>query len=195
MLDSVKVVPVVVLKELNDTIPTLQALVDGELPVAEITFRTACAEEAIKLGVKTFPDMLIGAGTVINGEQCKRAIKAGAKFIVSPGLSEEVCKICKEEGVEYFPGCVTPTEMMQAISLGLTTLKFFPASVYGGLKALKALSAPFPQVKFLPTGGIDIENLKEYLAFDKIAAVGGSWMMKGDIKENCLKIKEVVENL
>jgi 2-dehydro-3-deoxyphosphogluconate aldolase/(4S)-4-hydroxy-2-oxoglutarate aldolase len=192
-MENVKVVPVVVIKDLNDTIPTLQALVDGNLPVAEITFRTACAEEAIKLGVKTFPDMYIGAGTVINLDQCKKAINAGAKFIVSPGLSEEVAKYCKKKGVTYYPGCVTPTEIMKAIELGIEVVKFFPANVYGGLKAIKALAGPFKQIKFLPTGGVSLENLKEFLDYDKIFAVGGSWMMKGDIKANCLAIDKVIK--
>ena len=190
---EVKVVPVVVIKELNDTIPTLQALCDGNLPVAEITFRTACAEEAIRLGVKTFPDMYIGAGTVINVEQAKRAVNAGAKFIVSPGLSEEVARYCIENGITYYPGCVTPTEIMQAISLGINVVKFFPAQVYGGLKAIKALAGPFPQVKFLPTGGVDASNLKEFLDCDKIFAVGGSWMMKGDIVKNCIEINNIIK--
>ena len=179
------VVPVVVIQKLEDTVPTLQALCDGGVPVAEITFRTACAADAIREGVKKFPEMNIGAGTVINGEQAKAALEAGAKFIVSPGLSAEVAKICEEAGVPYLPGCVTPTEIMQALSLGITTLKFFPANVYGGLKALKALSAPFPQVRFLPTGGVDLTNINEFLAFDKIVAIGGSFMMKGDIVANC----------
>ena len=190
-----KVVPVVVIKELQDTIPTLQALCDGNLPVAEITFRTACAEEAIKLGVEKFPDMYIGAGTVINKEQAIKAINAGAKFIVSPGLSEEVALYCKEKGVTYYPGCVTPTEIMKAISLGINVVKFFPANVYGGLKAIKALAGPFPQVKFLPTGGVDLSNLKEFLEFDKIYAIGGSFMMKGDITQNCIEINKVLETL
>ncbi|MBQ3234988.1 MAG: bifunctional 4-hydroxy-2-oxoglutarate aldolase/2-dehydro-3-deoxy-phosphogluconate aldolase [Clostridia bacterium] len=190
---DVKVVPVVVINNIEDTIPTLQAMCDGNLPVAEITFRTACAEEAIKLGVKTFPDMYIGAGTVINVEQCKKAIDAGAKFIVSPGLSEEVALCCKEKGVTYYPGCVTPTEIMKAISLGIEVVKFFPANVYGGLKAIKALAGPFKQVKFLPTGGVSLENLKEFLEYDRIFAVGGSWMMKGDIKANCLAIDKVIK--
>ena len=192
-METVKVVPVVVIKELEDTIPTLQALVDGNLPVAEITFRTACAEEAIRLGVKTFPNMYIGAGTVINVEQAKRAIDAGAKFIVSPGLSDEVAEYCVKNGITYYPGCVTPTEIMKAISYGLKVVKFFPAQVYGGLKAIKALAGPFPQIKFLPTGGVDANYLKEFLDCDKIYAVGGSWMMKGDIVKNCLEINEIIK--
>ena len=192
-MQEVKVVPVVVIKDINDTIPTLQALIDGNLPVAEITFRTACAEEAIRLGVKTFPDMYIGAGTVINVDQAKRAVNAGAKFIVSPGLSEEVALYCKETGVTYYPGCITPTEIMKAISLGIDVIKFFPAGVFGGLKAIKALAGPFPQIKFLPTGGVDASNLKEFLDYEKIYAVGGSWMMKGDIVKNCLEINKIIK--
>ena len=192
---DVKVVPVVVINSIEQTLPTMQALCDGNLPVAEITFRTACAEEAIRLATKNFPDMYIGAGTVINVEQCKKAIDAGAKFIVSPGLSKEVALYCQEKGVTYYPGCVTPTEIMEAISLGIKVVKFFPANVYGGLKAIKALAGPFGQIKFLPTGGVSEENLKEFLECDKIFAVGGSWMMKGDIKANCLKINEIIKGV
>ena len=190
-MSNVKVVPVVVINDINDTIPTLSKLCEGNLPVAEITFRTACAEEAIRLGVKNFPDMYIGAGTVINKEQAIKAYNAGAKFIVSPGLSKEVALFCQEKGITYYPGCVTPTEIMEAISLGITVIKFFPANVYGGLKAIKALAGPFPQVKFLPTGGVDLTNLKEFLECDKIFAIGGSFMMKGDIVDNCKKICEI----
>ena len=193
LFDTARVVPVVVIKNIEDTLPTLGALCEGGLPVAEITFRTACAADAIRLGVEKFPDMHIGAGTVINAEQAKTAIEAGATFIVSPGLSAEVAEVCKNANVPYIPGCVTPTEIMQALALGITTLKFFPANVYGGLSAIKALSAPFPQVKFLPTGGVDMSNIQEFLAFDKIVAVGGSFMMKGDITENCKKLMEVIQ--
>ena len=192
MLDSVKVLPVVVLKALEDTVPTLSALRDGGIPAAEITFRTACARDAIALAAKEFPDMYIGAGTVINATQANEAIDAGAGFIVSPGLSREVAAVCKERGIPYFPGCATPTEIMEAISLGFDVVKFFPANVYGGLGAIKALSAPFPQVKFLPTGGVDLSNIRDFLAFDKIVAVGGSFMMKGDIRENCKQLMEVL---
>lgn len=187
-----KVIPVVVIKELDQTIPTLKALKDGGINCAEITFRTACAKDAIALGVKEFPDMNIGAGTVINLSQAKAAVKAGAKFLVSPGLSISVAKFAKKLGIDYYPGCVTPTEIMQAIECGIEVVKFFPANVYGGLKALKALAGPFPQLKFIPTGGVDLTNLEEFLAFDKIYAVGGSFMMKGDIVENCKKINEIV---
>ena len=173
-----KLIPVVVIKNLEDTEKILTALKNDGINCAEITFRTACAKDAIALACEKFPDMNVGAGTVINGEQCVDALNAGAKFIVSPGLSVEVAEICKANGVPYYPGCVTPTEIMQALDMGKTTVKFFPANVYGGLKALKALSAPFPQVKFIPTGGVNRENLDEFLAFDKVAAVGGSFFVE-----------------
>ena len=173
-----KCIPVVVIKELNETDKILTALKNNGIFTAEITFRTACAEEAIRYAVKNYPDMNVGAGTVINAEQCKRAIKAGAKFIVSPGLSVAVAKICKKANLQYYPGCVTPTEIMQALELGINIVKFFPANIYGGLKALKALSAPFPQVKFIPTGGVDRSNIDEFLAFDKVYAIGGSFFVK-----------------
>ncbi len=171
-------IPVVVIKELAETDKILSALKNNNINCAEITFRTACAAEAISYASKNYPDMEIGAGTVINAEQCKAALEAGATFIVSPGLSVEVAKICNERNIPYYPGCVTPTEIMQALELGITTVKFFPANVYGGLKALKALSAPFPQIKFIPTGGVDRSNIDEFLAFDKIAAIGGSFFVK-----------------
>ena len=173
-----KYVPVVVIKELSETDKILTALKNNGIHTAEITFRTACAKEAIAYAVKNYPDMNVGAGTVINAEQCKDALNAGAQFIVSPGLSVAVAKICKEKNIPYYPGCVTPTEIMQALELGITTVKFFPANVYGGLKAMKALSGPFPQIKFIPTGGVDRSNIDEYLAWDKIEAVGGSFYVK-----------------
>ena len=173
-----KYIPVVVIKELSETDKILSALKADGINCAEITFRTACAEEAIEDAVKNYPEMSIGAGTVINAEQCRAALKAGAKFIVSPGLSVSVAEVCRENGVPYYPGCVTPTEIMQALELGITTVKFFPANIYGGLKALKALSAPFPQVRFIPTGGVDRGNIDEFLAFDKVIAIGGSFFVK-----------------
>ncbi len=176
-------IPVVTLKSVEERTEVLSALKANGILNAEICFRTDCAEEAIRLSVKEFPEMDIGAGTVINGEQCNKALNAGAKFIVSPGLSEEVAKICIEKGVPYFPGCVTPTEIMKALELGITVVKFFPANVYGGLKAMKALAAPFPQIKFIPTGGIDSSNIDEYLAWDKIYAVGGSSFVKESLEK------------
>lgn len=173
-----KCIPVVVIKELSETDKILTALNNNGIHTAEITFRTACAAEAIAYACKNYPEMSIGAGTVINAEQCEAALKAGAQFIVSPGLSVAVAKICKERGIPYYPGCVTPTEIMMALELGITTVKFFPANVYGGLKAMKALAAPFPQIKFIPTGGVDRSNIDEFLAWDKIAAIGGSFFVK-----------------
>ena len=173
-----KYVPVVVIKELPETDKILTALKNNGINTAEITFRTACAAEAIAYACKNYPEMNVGAGTVINAEQCLAALEAGAQFIVSPGLSVSVAKICAERNIPYYPGCVTPTEIMQALELGITTVKFFPANVYGGLKAMKALAAPFPQIKFIPTGGIDRSNIDEYLAWEKIEAVGGSFYVK-----------------
>lgn len=188
-----QVIPVVVINDEKETIEILSKLREGGINCAEITFRTACAKEAIAIGTKAFEDMNIGAGTVINAEQAKSAVQAGAKFIVSPGFSGEVACYCTDEKIPYFPGCVTPTEIMRALSYGLNVVKFFPAGVYGGLKAMKALSAPFPQVRFIPTGGVDLSNLKEYLDFDKVYAVGGSFMMKGDIVKNCKEIVKICE--
>ena len=173
-----KYVPVVVIKELSETDKILTALKNNGINTAEITFRTACAAEAIAYACKNYPEMNIGAGTVINAKQCNAALKAGAQFIVSPGLSPAVAKICKKKNIPYYPGCVTPTEIMAALELGITTVKFFPANVYGGLKAMKALAAPFPQIKFIPTGGVDRSNIDEFLAWDKIEAIGGSFFVK-----------------
>lgn len=188
-----QVIPVVVINDEKETIEILSKLREGGINCAEITFRTACAKEAIAIGTKAFEDMNIGAGTVINAEQAKSAVQAGAKFIVSPGFSDEVARYCTDEKIPYYPGCVTPTEIMRALSYGLNVVKFFPAGVYGGLKAMKALSAPFPLVRFIPTGGVDLSNLKEYLDFDKVYAVGGSFMMKGDIVKNCKEIVKICE--
>lgn len=195
-IGQMKIVPVVVLNSVEETLPKMQALIDGGLPCAEITFRTPCAAEAIALAVKTYPDALIGAGTVINAEQCEKAIAAGSKFIVSPGFSEEVADCCKAHGVPYLPGVVTPTEVMAAVAKGLNTLKFFPASNYGGLKTIKAICAAFPYLKIMPTGGISADNILEYLACDKILACGGSWMMSGtpeEIKEKTAKAVALVK--
>lgn len=178
-----KCIPVVVIKELSETDKILSALKNNGINCAEITFRTACAAEAIAYACKNYPDMSIGAGTVINAQQCEAALAAGAQFIVSPGLSVAVAKICNERGIPYYPGCVTPTEIMAALELGITTVKFFPANVYGGLKAMKALAAPFPQIKFIPTGGVDRSNIDEFLAWDKIAAIGGSFFVKESLEK------------
>ncbi len=191
-VNDFRFIPVVVINDIKDTEYMLSSLCEGGLPVAEITFRTACAEDAIRLGRQKFPSMCIGAGTVINLEQCLKALDAGAEFIVSPGLSVEVADYCVKNSIPYFPGCVTPTEIMTAISHGINVVKFFPAGVYGGLKAIKAIAAAFPQVKFIPTGGVDMTNIDEYLVYDRIKAIGGSFVMKGDIIANT---KALVEKL
>lgn len=188
-----RLVPVVAINKIEDAIPTMEALVNGGLPVAEITYRTACAKNAIKLAIEKFPNALIGAGTVINSAQAKEAISLGVKFVVSPGLSEEIAEICKEANVPYLPGCVTPTEIMKALSLGINVIKFFPAGNYGGLKTIKALNGPFPQVTFMPTGGVNEDNILEYLAYPHILACGGSFMMKGSFEEIEEKTKKAVE--
>ena len=172
------IVPVVVLDDAKDAVPTAEAMLKGGIDVMEITFRTAAAADSIKAVSENCPDMLVGAGTVLTMEQCKKAVEMGAKFIVSPGFDAEIVSWCIENNIAVTPGCVTPTEITAAIKLGLNIIKFFPANVYGGLKALKALSAPFPQVKFIPTGGVDRSNIDEFLAFDKIAAIGGSFFVK-----------------
>ena len=173
---STGVVPVVVLDDAKDAIPTARALLTGGVDVMEITFRTAAAADSIKAVSENCPDMLVGAGTVVTLDQCKQALECGAKFIVSPGFDPEVVSWCAERNVPVTPGCVTPTEIMAAMKLGLNVVKFFPAGVYGGLKAMKSLSAPFGGVKFIPTGGVDAKNLKEYLEAPFVHAVGGSWL-------------------
>lgn len=170
------VVPVVVLDDAKDAITTAKALLAGGVNVMEITFRTAAAADSIKAVSEDCPDMLVGAGTVVTLDQCKQALECGAKFIVSPGFDPEVVSWCVERNVPITPGCVTPTEIMAAMKLGLNVVKFFPAGVYGGLKAMKSLSAPFGGIKFIPTGGVDAKNLKEYLEAPFVHVVGGSWL-------------------
>ena len=175
-LQKCSIVPVVVLDDAKDAVPTAKALLAGSVDVMEITFRTAAAADSIKAVSESRPDMLVGAGTVVTLEQCKQALECGAKFIVSPGFDPEVVSWCVERNVPITPGCVTPTEIMAAMKLGLNVVKLFPAGVYGGLKAMKALSAPFGGIKFIPTGGVDAKNLKEYLEAPFVHAVGGSWL-------------------
>ncbi len=170
------VVPVVVLHKAEDAVPTARAMAAGGVDTMEITFRTACAPEAIKAVAENCPDVLVGAGTIINVEQAKLAVEMGAKFIVSPGFSDEVVGWCVENNIPVAPGCVTPTEIMAAMKHGLKMVKFFPANVYGGLSAMKNLSAPFVGLKFLPTGGVNTANIKEYVDAPFIHAVGGSWV-------------------
>jgi len=176
------VVPVVVIDDAKHAIPTAKAMAAGGVDVMEITFRTAAAPDAIKAVAENCPDVLVGAGTILNLEQCKLAVSMGAKFIVAPGFDAEVVGWCIENGIAVTPGCVTPTEITAAINMGLKVVKFFPANIYGGLAAMKTLSGPFPGVKFLPTGGISTANIKEYIDAPFIHAVGGSWVCpKADI--------------
>ena len=169
------VIPVVVLDDTAKALTTANALLAGGVSVMEITFRTAAAADSIKAVSENCPEMLVGAGTVVTLDQCKQALECGAKFMVSPGFDPEVVSWCVERNIPITPGCVTPTEIMAAMKLGLNVVKFFPAGVYGGLKAMKALSAPFGGIKFIPTGGVDAKNLKEYLEAPFVHAVGGSW--------------------
>ena len=181
-LPSVIVVPVSVLDHAKDAVPCADALAAGGIDVMEITLRTPAALDAIKAVAEQRPEVLVGAGTVINLDQCKRAIEMGARFIVSPGFSHEVVGYCVENGVAVLPGCVTPTEIMYALSYGLDTVKFFPANIYGGLVDMKHLFAPFSGLKFVPTGGVNNDNIHEFAAAPYVHAVGGSWVCaKADI--------------
>ena len=174
------IVPVVVLNRVEDAVPLAGALLKGGITFMEITFRTECAADCIEVISREVPDMTVGAGTVINVEQAKTAVARGAKFIVSPGLDEETVRWALDNDISVIPGTVTPTEIMKAVGMGLRVLKFFPADVYGGIKAIKALSAPFGQVRFLPTGGVSPDNLKDFISNKAVAAVGGSWVCKKD---------------
>jgi len=176
------VIPVVVLGDAKDAVPTAEALLAGGVDVMEITYRTAAASDSIRAVAEGCPEMLVGAGTVVTLDQCRQAVERGAKFIVSPGFDAEIVSWCVENGIAVCPGCVTPTEIMAAMKLGLDVVKFFPANVYGGLAAMKALSAPFGGIRFIPTGGISNENVAEYAAAPYVFAAGGSWICpKADI--------------
>lgn len=187
------IIPVVVLNDAKDAAPLAKALCEGGLPCAEVTFRTTAAEESIRIMSREFPEMFVGAGTVLTTEQVDRAVDAGAKFIVSPGLNPKVVKYCIEKGIPVTPGVCTPSEVEQAIELGLDVVKFFPAEPAGGLSMIKAMAAPYVGMKFMPTGGINPKNVREYLAYDRILACGGSWMVKGSLVEagEFDKIKEL----
>lgn len=180
-IQKIGIVPVVVLNDAKDAAPLAKALCDGGLPCAEVTFRTDAAEESIRIMAEQFPQMLVGAGTVLTTEQVDRAVAAGAKFIVSPGLNPKIVKYCTEKGVPVTPGTANPSDVEQAIELGLEVVKFFPAEPAGGIDMIKAMAAPYTNMKFMPTGGINASNLKSYLDFPKIIACGGSWMVKGDL--------------
>ncbi len=174
------IVPVIKLDDAKDAVPLAKALCDGGLPCAEVTFRTAAAEESIRLIKKTYPDMLVGAGTVLTTEQVDRAVDAGAEFIVSPGLNPRIVKYCVEKNIPITPGCSNPSDIEAALELGLEVVKFFPAEAAGGLPMIKAIAAPYVNMRFLPTGGINADNLNSYLDFSKIIACGGSWMVKDE---------------
>ena len=180
-IEELKIVPVVVLQNEKDALPLAKALLDGGLPVAEVTFRTDAAEGSIRAISEAYPEMLVGAGTVVSVAQAERAVAAGAKFLVTPGFSEAVTKYAVAHGVPIFPGVCTPTEIMMALEYNLKVVKFFPASNYGGLATIKALAGPFPSIRFMPTGGVNAKNVREYLAEPKIIACGGSWMVKGEL--------------
>ena len=177
-IGDIGIIPVIKIDEPEKAVPLAKALCDGGLPLAEITFRTACAGEAIASITKALPDMIVGAGTVLTIDQVKAALDAGAKFIVSPGINPKVVTYCVERGIPVTPGCSNAADIELALELGMDVVKFFPAEAAGGLKMIKALSAPFSSLKFIPTGGIDETNLLSYLSFDKILACGGSFMVK-----------------
>lgn len=182
-IQTIGIVPVVVLNDAKDAKPLAKALCAGGLPCAEVTFRTSAAEESIRIMSTNFPDMLVGAGTVLTTDQVDRAVAAGAKFIVSPGLNPKIVKYCIDKGVPVTPGTTNPSDIEQALELGLEVVKFFPAEAAGGLKMIKAMAAPYVNMKFMPTGGINADNLTEYLDFPKIIACGGSWMVSGALVE------------
>jgi len=203
LISRIGVVPVIKLNNpTRDAAALAHALCEGGLPVAEVTFRAAGAADAIRLMRQAEPEMLVGAGTVLTTAQVDAAIEAGAQFVVSPGLDVELVRYCQSKGVTIFPGCTTPTDYHAAFNLGLEVLKFFPAEQSGGLAKIKAMSAPFPMFKVMPTGGISLKNLKEYLSCPVIAACGGSYMVTADLIDNqkwdeiidlCKKSVEIVK--
>jgi Entner-Doudoroff aldolase len=202
-ISEIGVVPVIKLTNPErDAAPLAKALCAGGLPIAEVTFRAAGADTAIRLMKEACPEILVGAGTVLTTEHVDKAIAAGAEFIVTPGFDPELCAYCAEKGIAIFPGCTTPTDYHAALKFGLEVLKFFPAEQSGGLAKIKAMSAPFPMFKVMPTGGISLKNLKEYLSCPVICACGGSYMVTADlieggkwdeITELCKKSAEIVK--
>ena len=182
-IEDIKIVPVVVLNDAENAKPLAKALCEGGLPCAEVTFRTGAAEESIRIMHEAYPEMIIGAGTVLTTEQVERAVSAGASFIVSPGFDPEIVDYCIEKSIPVFPGCITPSEIAQAVKRGLKVVKFFPAEQFGGVDTIKALAAPYVGLKFMPTGGINAGNIKDYLECKSIIACGGSRMVKGNIIE------------
>jgi len=188
-----KLVPVVVINDINDIDSTMNSLVEGGIKMAEICYRTNCASKALKIIAQKYSDVLVGAGTIINDQQCFDAIENGAKFIVSPGYSSKVHKVCKDNNIPYIPGIVTPTEIITAMDNGLTYLKFFPAGEFGGLKTLKAYHSAFPNLKFMPTGGVDNSNLSLFASSSFIFAIGGSWLLKGDVINTCKEAVKIIK--
>ena len=195
------IVPVVKLENAKDAAALAKALIDGGLPCAEITFRTVAAEESIRNIVKAYPDMLVGAGTVLTLDQLERAMYAGAKFIVSPGFNPEIVKACIQKDIPVYPGCSSPTDIEAALALGLKTVKFFPAENIGGIAAIKAMAGPYGDLTFIPTGGINAKNINDYLSFPKVVACGGSWMVdpklieSGDFAEITRLTREAVSTV
>jgi 2-dehydro-3-deoxyphosphogluconate aldolase/(4S)-4-hydroxy-2-oxoglutarate aldolase len=183
-IGMIGVVPVIALSDTDKAVPLAKALIAGDLPCAEVTFRTAEGEECIRRIAKEFPEMLLGAGTVLTVEQAAKAVRAGAKFVVSPGFNPKVVKYCVGNDIPVIPGCATPSEMEAAMEFGLDVVKFFPAEQAGGLPYIKAVSAPYSSLRFVPTGGINAENLGKYMAFSKVLACGGSWMVKKEMVES-----------
>ena len=207
VLEKIKkmgIVPVVVIENEKDAVPLADALCNGGLACAEVTFRTAAAGEAIRLMKEAHPEMLVGAGTVLTVDQVDRAVQAGAEFIVSPGFDPEIVDYCLKKEIPVLPGCISPSEVAQAVKRGLKTVKFFPAEQAGGVAMIKAMAAPYTGIKFMPTGGINAKNLEDYLSFDKIVCCGGSWMVKGElvkagafdkIKELTAEARNLVESI
>lgn len=192
-ISEVGILPVVVLDDAKDAKDLAKALIEGGLPCAEVTFRTAAAEESIRVISEAYPEMLVGAGTVLSVDQVKKAVAAGAKFIVSPGFDEEVVKYCLDNNIPVTPGVCTPSDVQKGYKMGLDVLKFFPAEPSGGLSMIKAIAAPYTMMKFIPTGGINENNMEDYLKYDRILAIGGSWMVKSRLVKNGQfdKIKEM----
>ena len=180
-ISNIGIIRVIAIEDAEQAVPLARALVAGGLPAAEVTFRTAAGEEAIRRIAKEVPEMLVGAGTVLTKEQADRALAAGAQFIVSPGFNPEVTRYVIEKGALMMPGTATPGEMEQAMSMGLDVVKFFPAEQNGGVAKLKALAGPYTNLRWMPTGGVNTKNMMDYLGFDKIVACGGTWMVKKDL--------------
>ena len=198
------IVPVVVLDDADRAVDLANAMIAGDLPIAEITFRTKAAAESIRRISSECPDMLVGAGTVLTIEQVEAAVDAGARFIVSPGINPKVVSYCVERDIPIVPGCANPSNIETALEFGLDVVKFFPAEAAGGLKYIKAVAAPYTGVRFLPTGGINAENVRDYLAYDRIVACGGSWMVKSDliasgdftkITQMCKEARQIVTSI